>query len=206
VLKNIIYFTGSLLVFFAGIIIYGLILNSREVDLQEILRKKSITGLENVHLIISRSSFSIDLYSDSLLIKSYKAAFGKNRKGVKIKLNDNITPVGKFIVCRKDSSHKYHKFLKLDFPNEDYLAAKFKNGYISENDYYDMLENLKKGSCDDFLTADEIGIHGIGEYDFIFRNLPFVFNWTNGSVAVSNRDIEELFSITLVGTEVFIRE
>jgi len=50
----------------------------------------------------------------------------------------------------------------------------------------------------------DIGIHGIGQLNSIFKNLPFVFNWTEGSIAVSNEEIDELFNVTPKGTTVTI--
>jgi hypothetical protein len=50
-----------------------------------------------------------------------------------------------------------------------------------------------------------IGIQGIGEYNAIFKNLPFVFNWTDGSIAVSNEDIDEIYSVVKRGTKVVIK-
>jgi hypothetical protein len=50
-----------------------------------------------------------------------------------------------------------------------------------------------------------LGLHGIGKFNFIIKNLPFVFNWTNGSIALSDEDIDEIFSIVKVGTKVVIK-
>jgi len=51
----------------------------------------------------------------------------------------------------------------------------------------------------------DIGIHGIGRLNFFFKNLPFVFNWTDGSIALSNENIDELISVVKVGTKIVIR-
>jgi hypothetical protein len=49
-----------------------------------------------------------------------------------------------------------------------------------------------------------IGIHGIGKLNFLFKNLPFVFNWTDGSIAISNEEIDELCGVIKKGTKVTI--
>ena len=55
------------------------------------------------------------------------------------------------------------------------------------------------------ILGGDIGIHGIGELNYIFKNLPFVFNWTNGSIAMSNENIDEIYSVIKEGTEVVIK-
>ena len=37
------------------------------------------------------------------------------------------------------------------------------------------------------------------------KNLPFVYNWTNGSISVSNEAIDEIFSVVQKGTKVVIK-
>ena len=81
-----------------------------------------------------------------------------------------------------------------------------KRGYINESEFDEIAAAYKNNDCPPGKTklGADIGIHGIGEYDFIFRNLPFTFNWTDGSVAVSNKNIDELCSVVKIGTPVKI--
>jgi len=55
-LRNIIYITLSVLVFFAGMIIYGIILKIQEDTLAEAMNKKGLQNLQNVHLVIDRKN------------------------------------------------------------------------------------------------------------------------------------------------------
>ena len=63
------------------------------------------------------------------------------------------------------------------------------------------------GSAINFNPAfsDSIGLHGTGKLNFIFKNLPFAYNWTSGSVAISNEGIRELAAIIKKGTKVVIK-
>jgi murein L,D-transpeptidase YafK len=206
VLKNVLYISGSIVIFFAGMIIYGVILNFREITLKEALVERKITKLENVYLVVNKKKYLIELYSDKLLIKTYKAVFGKSSGTVKTSSNDNITPIGEYKICSMDSISKYHKMLHLNYPNERDAAEAVKQGYILSDEFNAILITAKKNECppkETKLGAD-IGIHGIGKYNIIFKNLPFVFNWTNGSIAVSDESIEELYSVVKIGTVVKI--
>jgi murein L,D-transpeptidase YafK len=206
VLKNILYISGSVVIFFAGLILYGVILNLREVTLKEAMMEKGLKGLENIHLVIDKTDYRILLYSNKILVKTYKAVFGKSSGIIKSSSDDNITPIGDYKICAIDTSNKYHKFFHLDYPNERDAAEAFKQGYIFNDEFNTIILSVKKNECPPKETklGSEIGIHGIGKYNIIFKNLPFSFNWTNGSIAVSNENIDELFSVIKIGTPVKI--
>ena len=205
-LRNVLYISGSVAVFFAGMICYGIILNLREVPLAEAMKEKGLDKLEDVCLIVNRKDYRVELYSRKTLVKTYKAVFGKNNSAVKISGEDLVTPIGDYKICSIDTSYKYHKFLKLNYPNAKDAGEALKQGYISKDDFDSIVLAYKRNECPTKETrlGSNIGIHGIGEYDFIFRNLPFSFNWTDGSIAVSNKDIDELYSVVKIGTPVKI--
>ncbi len=198
ILRNILYTFASVSLFFGGIISYGIVLNFREDSLVEAMAKRGLYELTDVRIIVNRKNYTLELHSGVNLVKSYKAVFGKNNSVIKTSLNDHATPIGKYKICSIDTTSRYHRFLKLDYPNERDAAEAFKNGKMNREDYEKLLssENVPDAA---------IGIHGIGEYDFIFRNLPFAFNWTNGSVALSNDNIDELLRVVKIGTKVEIR-
>ena len=206
VLKNVIYISGSMILFFAGVILYGVVLNLREVTLEEALLEKGLVKLENVQLVVDRKNYRIELYSDKILIKSFKAAFGKNTGSFKTSATDNITPIGEYKICATDSVSKFHKFLHLDYPNEHDAAEALKQKYINKDEFSAIMLAVQKNECPPPETklGAIIGIHGIGKYNVIFKNLPFSFNWTNGSIAVSNENIDELYSVVKIGTPVKI--
>lgn len=204
-LKNVLYFIASITIFFGGMILYGLILNLSEPSLPEVMVSKGMRYLVNVKIQVDRKNYKLNLYSDSILVKSYKAVFGRNSSSRKVFANDNRTPVGKYIICNIDTSSVYNKFFRINYPNKNDLQEALKAKLISNQDYDRMYNELEQGDCPGF--KDEtliIGIHGIGRMNSIIKNLPFVYNWTNGSVAISNEDIDELYSAIKKGTEVVI--
>jgi len=206
VLKNILYFTTSIIIFFSGIILYGIVLNIRERSLEEILLEKKITKIENANIIIDRRNYRLQLYSGGKLIKSYKAVFGKNDSPQKKSASDFVTPIGKFEICSIDTSEKFYKELKINYPNETSASESLKNGYINKKEYDLIVAASNSDKCPPGNTklGNNISIHGIGTYNIIFKNLPFVFNWTNGSIAISDESIDELLSVVNTGTKVEI--
>lgn len=186
---------------------YGVILNLREIPLEIACSKKQISQLDKVTVIVDRRNYRLELYCDSVLIKSYKAVFGRNSSSVKKSKYDFVTPTGKYKICAVSDDSRYYRVFRLNFPSKKDAAEAFKNNYINRQEFEKILSTSEQGNCptkETSLGAD-ISIHGIGEYDFIFRNLPFTFNWTNGSIALSNKNIDELNSVLKIGTVVEIK-
>lgn len=206
-IKSILYFIASLLVFILGVFTYGVILNTKEMTIEEAMEEAGIEELENISIVIDRKNYKLILYADSVEIKKYKVSFGRNNSVNKKSKNDLITPLGTYKICSIDSKTDLYKKFNLNYPNEKDAAEAFKNNYLSYDEYLNILQALQNGECPPNNTrlGADISIHGIGKYDIIFRNLPFVFNWTNGSIALSNQSIDELSKILEIGTKIVIK-
>jgi murein L,D-transpeptidase YafK len=206
-LKSIALVTGGMLVFIFGCIIYGVVLNLREEPLKEEMRLKGFRELKEANLVIDRKTFSLHLYEDTVLVKSYRASFGKNNQTPKSRSADGATPVGEYAVCTIDTAHMYYKYFRINYPNLEDAAAALRAGVINQRKFDQLKFDYYYAECisPDSPLGGNVGIHGIGEYNFFFKNLPFVFNWTDGSVAISNESIDEIFSVIKKGTKVVIK-
>lgn len=206
-LRNVIYFSGGIILFLAGTIVYGIIINLRVDSLAEALKEKGFESFENPNIIIERKSFSLQLYEDTVLIKSYRASFGKNLSAPKTRAEDRATPVGEYAICDIDSNNQYDKFLKLNYPNVSDASEALRKGWITQKQFDQLKFEFYYEGCPkaNTILGGDLGIHGIGKFDYILKNLPFVYNWTNGSIAVSNEAINEIFSVVKKGTKVVIK-
>lgn len=204
--KNVLLFSGGVILFLAGCIIYGIILNIREKTLDEEMTLKGIKELNDVNLVIYRSKYELDLYTDTILVKRYRAVFGRNNQP-KTRLGDRATPIGEYRICKIDSNHIYHRILKLNYPNLEDATEGLRKGIINQKEYEKLRFAFYYGDCvnDTTQLGVNIGIHGIGKLNYVFKNLPFVFNWTNGSIALSNENIDEIISVIKNGTKVIIK-
>lgn len=189
-------------------VFYGFILNTKEESLEILLREKNIENIKNVYLVVDKANFKLEFYADSILIKKYKISLGRNRSKNKKEKNDQVTPTGVYEICSIIQNCPYYRSFKLNYPNEKDAAEAFKNNYISYKEYVSIVQAAQNGDCppENTRLGSDLNIHGIGKYDFIFRNLPFVFNWTNGSVAISNKNMDELIKVINIGTKVIIKE
>ena len=205
--RNVIYMTLAIVLFLSGVIVYGIILNLREIPLSEALNQKGFSELKNPNIVIDRVSFTLDLYEDSVLVKTYRASFGRTLHKPKSRAGDGATPVGNYQVCSIDTSYKYYKFFRLNYPSIDDATDALKKGLISQKEFNNIKFEYYYEGCTGYnlVLGGNIGIHGIGRFNFILKNMPFVFNWTDGSIALSDEDIEEIYSVIKIGTKVIIK-
>lgn len=207
VARNIIFAISGILLFLVGTVVYGIVLNLRDIPLSEAMTKKGFTKLEDVSIIIERKNYVLHVYEDTVLIKSYRASFGRNLRNKKTFANDGATPVGSYSVCSIDSSHMYYKYLRLNYPNLEDAVEALRKGIITQREFNNLKFDFYYKDCIETETVlgNNIGIHGIGRLNYVFKNLPFVYNWTDGSVALSNENIDEILSVIRKGTKVVIK-
>jgi hypothetical protein len=150
--------------------------------IKEILNYSRTSG--KVILIIDKMEHRCRVYQSGKLELEVPIEMGPYWVGAKKQKGDKRTPEGKYFITkkRKSGETKFYKALQLNYPNEDdwlrFYVAK-RNGEIAPD--------TKIGGL--------IEIHGEGGKGV---------NWTDGCVAVHNRDMDKVFKITEVGTPVTI--
>ena len=146
---------------------------------------------DSLVVIVDKSKYFVQLMYKKKTIRRYKAVFGpKPLQNTRME-GDRCTPEGWFTIKQKNPNSKYDRFMLLDYPND---SARVR---------FDALK--AKGAIPaSALIGGDIGIHGIwqGGDDMIEMGV----GWTDGCVALKNKDIEELFSLVGVGTRVLIRK
>lgn len=184
-LKNIIFTIAAMALFISGVIVYGVILNLREIPLSEAMAQKGFRTLSDVNLLVDRKTYTLNLYEDTVFIKSYRVSFGRNLNDKKKLSDDGATPIGIYKICNISSNETYYKFLKINYPNLEDASEALRKSLISQKQFNQIKFEFYYEECVDYNTilGGDIGIHGIGRLNPIFKNLPFVYNWTDGSIA-----------------------
>ncbi len=133
---------------------------------------------------INKLASTCFIYRSGKILASFKAEFGKNWIGDKVKMGDKATPEGVYQITRKKSRNetKFYKSLLINFPNKDDLA-RFEN--LKSNG--SIPPNTKIGNL--------IEIHGHGGKGV---------HWTDGCIAVSNEDMDIIYDYCKVSTPVII--
>jgi murein L,D-transpeptidase YafK len=206
-LKNVIFTIGAMALFISGVIVYGVILNLREIPLSEAITQKGFRTLSDVNIVIDRKTFTLNIYEDSVFIKSYRVSLGRNLSDKKKLSGDGATPIGTYKICSISNDKTYYKFLKLNYPNLEDASEALRKSLITQKQFNQIKFEYYYEECvsPNTVLGGDIGIHGIGRLNAIFKNLPFVYNWTDGSIALSNESIDEILSVIKVGTQVVIK-
>lgn len=118
------------------------------------------------------------LLHDTQVLKSYDIDLGFQPRGHKKLRGDGRTPEGSYIVDRKNPGSEFHLSLGLSYPN----AA-----------------DIAKAKDLGFDPGGDIFIHGASG-----RTGTRGTDWTFGCIAVSNREIEDVFAMVGEGTQVDI--
>ena len=134
-------------------------------------------------LVLEKSERRLAAYAGGKPVRVYLVALGENPVGHKEFEGDKRTPEGAYSISGKHADSAYHRSLNISYPNDRDRAR---------------AEKLGKN------PGGEIKIHGLApEYASVGR-FHRLTDWTFGSVAVTNEEIEELFRHTPVGTPIDI--
>ena len=104
---------------------------------------------------------------------------------------DQKTPLGSFRIADIRKSDRYYRFIALDYPDLSYARRALVDGVIDDEAYAAILSAHEQGVQPPASTplGGHIGIHGIGDGDLAIHQ---EFNWTEGCVALTNEEIDEL--------------
>ncbi len=208
--RNFLFLLLSILLFLFSVFAYGKLLRAKEPSLGEIFAERKIESMENPKIVVDISKNALELFNGDELLKRYKVNLGRSEFLLKPQRgNYSTTPVGVFSICNSYGSEKYFKVYKLNYPDSARIILACKKGFISEKEKEELLK-LKRYGCNikfgREIFGPELRIHGFGKANFLLANLPFTFNWTDGSIALSNEDLKELSPYLKIGMKVIIKE
>ena len=135
-------------------------------------------------ILILKSAHTMTLLSGGKVLKTYKVALGTVPVGPKHVEGDHKTPEGNYVIDSKNPQSMFHLSLHISYPS----AA-------------DRLRAKELGSP----PGGAIMIHGLAKQFAYLGALHRETDWTDGCVAVTNAEIEEIWKLVPVGTKVEIR-
>ena len=136
-------------------------------------------------VLVDKSDEKLYLLKDGSVIAEYSVAFGANPVGHKQQEGDERTPEGRYLLDYKKADSSFYKAIRISYPNEADKKAAAARG-------------VDPGGL--------IMIHGqrnwLGWLSFITQR----FNWTDGCIAVTNSEMDEIWNSVAVNTPIEIRE
>ena len=135
-------------------------------------------------VLIEKNERRLTLLSEGEVIKTYKIALGANPVGHKERQGDNKTPEGTYVIDSRNTQSDYYLSLHISYPSEkDKMRAK-ELGVSPGGDI--MIHGLKNG------------------FSWVGESHSDI-DWTNGCIAVTDQEMEEIFKLVPNGTVVEIR-
>ncbi|AZG36662.1 MAG: L,D-transpeptidase family protein [Shewanella psychromarinicola] len=134
-------------------------------------------------VVVNKSESRLSVMRDGKVVKSYLIAMGDVPSGHKLKEGDQRTPQGRYVLDYKKSDSAFYKSIHISYPNEE-----------------------------DKLRADALGIraggmimiHGENPRSTLPPKEAQKYNWTNGCIAVTNKEMDELWQMIDAGTPIEI--
>lgn len=116
---------------------------------------------------------------------------------------DGKTPLGEYRISLIKNDSKFHRFFGFDYPHLKHADHALSRGEISVEDYLRIRNAVRAGRIPPQNTplGGHLGIHGIGSGDMAVHS---DFNWTNGCIALTNNEVEELARWLRPGTRVVV--
>jgi murein L,D-transpeptidase YafK len=134
-------------------------------------------------IVIEKAARKLMLYRGQNAIRTYCIALGGQPTGKKQCQGDNRTPEGQYIIDGRNKNSRYHWSLHVSYPNQ---ADR---------------ERAKIIGCN---PGGDIMIHGLANgYGWIGK-LHTAHDWTLGCIAVTDKEIEEIWELVPNGTPVVI--
>ena len=135
------------------------------------------------HVVVKKSARVLLLYRGPDLIRSYSVSLGRTPLGPKQRAGDGRTPEGSYRLDYRKLDSSFHRALHISYPDsKDVVAAKARGvdagGLI-------MVHGMK---------------NGLGWIGRAHRAI----DWTDGCVAVTDREIDEIIRVVPDGTPITI--
>ena len=173
-----------------------------------LLLSVSLLQASEYQLLISKKNKELIVEKEGEVIKKYHIATGKGGKGTKRKQGDSKTPQGIYRISKFKESSRFHYFIQLDYPNLVDAWYGYKNKVIDSKEFKRIATAYKNREIppQDTNLGGFIGIHGLGEENEKKLAIHQDINWTEGCIALTNDEINDLKKFVDVGTPVIIKE
>ncbi|MGD9229128.1 MAG: L,D-transpeptidase family protein [Desulfobacterales bacterium] len=150
-----------------------------------ILQTTNVMGAQKADaVLVIKSEKRLYLLQGGEPFASFRVSFGSNPKGHKQEQGDGRTPEGRYILDHKNPGSAYYKSIHISYPNAKDRKEARKRGVDPGGDI--MIHGQK---------------NGYGRLSFLVQR----FNWTNGCIALSDRDMEIVWNAVKPGTPIEIK-
>jgi murein L,D-transpeptidase YafK len=135
-------------------------------------------------IVVEKQARRLNLVRDGRVLKTYEVALGGNPVGHKWQEGDRRTPEGSYVIDFKHPRSRFHLALRVSYPSAEDRARAQQRG-------------LPPGG--------DVMIHGQPNGLGLLGRFVLGHDWTDGCIAVTNSEIEEIWAMVAVGTPIEIK-
>ncbi len=140
---------------------------------------RGYNGPEVTQVVVLKEKRKMYLMHHDRVLKSYRVGLGFRPDGHKIRQGDGRTPEGNYVIDRRNPNSEFYLSIGISYPNQQDIAKARAAGRDPGGDIF---------------------IHGRpSKYKKAGRD------WTAGCIAVTNRQIEEIYQMVGNGTPISIQ-
>jgi murein L,D-transpeptidase YafK len=182
-LENCIYnvrvkFRGRIrLLIAAGLTVIGGVIYARWP------RKPLSANVRADRVLVRKKARTLELYQGTRLLRTYSIALGREPLGHKQQEGDGRTPEGPYVLDCRNPRSAYHRALHISYPSAADTAAALSRG-------------VSPGGL--------IMLHGVRNGLGFIGRLHRLFDWTDGCIAVTDEEIDEIWRSVPDGTPIEI--
>ncbi|AHM61360.1 hypothetical protein D770_15530 [Flammeovirgaceae bacterium 311] len=134
-------------------------------------------------VLVFKARREMQLLKQDQVLRTYKISMGDQPVGHKQQEGDERTPEGKYVLDWRNGKSAYYKSIHVSYPNEQDRASAKSRGVSPGGD---------------------IMIHGMAKKMAWIGSLHTFKDWTNGCMAVTNEEMDEIWVMVKNGTEIEI--
>jgi murein L,D-transpeptidase YafK len=135
-------------------------------------------------VVVLKKERTMQLLSQGKVIKTYKVALGGEPIGAKSRQGDHKTPEGVYVLDSRNAHSQFYKSIHISYPSARDRATARQEGVSPGGDVF--VHGLPKG------------------YGWVGASHR-VKDWTDGCIAVTNEEIDEIWLAVRDGTPIEIR-
>jgi murein L,D-transpeptidase YafK len=136
------------------------------------------------HVIVLKSERKLLLKQGTTTLREFRIALGSSPIGHKQAQGDGKTPEGRYIIDTRNSNSRFYRSLHISYPSAQDIARAKKM-------------RVKPGGM--------IMIHGLGKEFGAIGAMHRLHDWTQGCIAVTNEEIDEIWDLVADGTPIDLR-
>lgn len=140
-------------------------------------------GTHADRVVVHKRSRTLELYRGTELLRSYRVALGPHPLGRKQREGDGRTPEGRYLIDYRNPNSSFHRALHVSYPSARDLAAAYRRG-------------MRPGGL--------IMVHGLRNGWGALGRFGIEHDWTAGCIAMTDRDIDEVWRTVDDGTPIVI--